>query len=209
MCFQPVYSFIYLFLGGICCRAKACHQQPCCSSAQAHTHKHTQRHTLLVSFSSLSLCLAFKKIPTFHPPHPPHRSPLPCPPSMLCLHLHFLASLTSRPFEVWNSSKSNPPPSLSLWTEGEGWVGLGGEFGGEIRNSETEAELRSALVITNRPSVAWCQKEFWIWIRPKQLDVRFIHTTQTTVKIGERTELRRENDLELPGAFKGSLLEGI
>lgn len=89
--------------------------------------------------------------------------------------------------------------------------GGGGGGRGQIRNSETEAEVRSALVITNRRGLAWrdVRENSGSGSAQKQLDVTFIHTTRTTVKIGERTELLRENDLELPGAFKGSLREGI
>lgn len=148
--------------------------------ALAHTHKH------LVSFVLLS-----STFPPYTPPHPPNDSPPPSPPSTLCLHLHFLASLPSRPFEVWDSSKSNFfSPSLSLWTEGLDWVGISGA------NQNLWNRGWSSIGADNhesaRPSVARCEKEFWIWIRPKELDVTFIHTTRTTVKIGKRTELLRQ-----------------
>lgn len=79
---------------------------------------------------------------------------------------------------------------------------MGGGARGQIRNSETEAEVRSALVITNRRSLAWrdVRKNSGSGSAPKTTGC-YIHSYDT--------ELLRENDLELPGAFKGSLREGI
>lgn len=179
MCFQPAYSFIYFFLGGICCRANACHQQPYCSSAQSHTHG----HTLLVSFSSWSLCLAFKYIPTLHPPqHPPTHPTIPprhlphprCVSTCTSLLLSLLALLKCE--TARNPIFFFPPPFLF---GRRGWVGWGGARG-QIRNSETEAEVRSALVITNRRGLAWrdVRKNSGSGSAQKQLDATFIHTTR-------------------------------
>lgn len=203
MCFQPAYSFISFFLGGIRCRANACHQQPYCSSTQAHTHKHTRTHTvgLLLLLVSLS-CFQVHSHLTPPPTHPPTQ---PFPPAISLIHaVSPLALPCFSPFSPFWSVRQLEiqfffPPSLSLLTVGLGWVGGGGWSGA---NQKLWNRGWSSIGAGNhepaRPSVARCEKEFWIWIRPKQLDVTFIHTTRTTAKIGERTE-----------PFKGSLREGI
>lgn len=87
MCSQPAYLVIYFKEGSVVGRKSATNNL----SAQTHTDTHC--------WSTWSLCLSFKYIPTLHT-NPSTLSPPSSPPSMLCLHLHFLVSLPSCPFEV-------------------------------------------------------------------------------------------------------------
>lgn len=194
MCFQSAYSFIYLFLGGICCQANACHQQPYCSSA------HTQTLGLF--------CLAFKYIPTLHPAPPTQ----PFPPAISPIHaVSPLALPCFSPFSpFWSVRQLKiqffPPPFLFGRM---GWVGWGAQ--GQIRISETEAEVRSALIITNRRGLAWrnvrknsgsgSAQNNWM------LHSFIRHRRQWRSARGRNFYVK--NDLELPGVFKGSLREGI
>lgn len=101
--------FSYLFLGGICCRAKACHQQPQCSNA--HKNKHTDTHCWSPPLGLFVLLSSTFPTYTPTPAQPsPHHLPHPrCVSTCTSLLLSLLALLKCE--TAWNPIF----PPLSLW----------------------------------------------------------------------------------------------